>query len=961
MIIEMQLKSEILINAVRNRLLYFPICITDKFVDGNFIIDHIDFPNQATIERKSSNAIINVPSSQPVEIAASVVRVVQPAQLFIVRMADLPASGASASPPILSPIIKIYFDFTLAMDKDEPFLCVKFSGIDLGEVAEQISQNEIALIQSRIQSELIADSCSKVNLAPFGKLLDISIPVANAGMITDKAGTFVILRLGIKETGNIVQSWENFFQDEMPNLLAGNNWNVLIDKDLILPVISDRIQSTIAANNKFVLTSSLSTQWSFASGPRIDISFSGVVKQACFCLFEWNYIDVAVDVCIGISLSVPKADNLQTTVDWDWDTNPMHLACCVISPVLFWPAPGLAYQFEGKIGWGEFWGGLAGGPLVLLVGAILAVLSQGPGEMDFKKILKDATCIKQSEKRIICTQPIQLGSGLIGEMGTAKLTEIAALPEGLSLGGSLQLPIGHYGVAEAKIEDVFPFSWGILGSCSKKDFRISCAAGFIITNIGMGPLSICEIEILDDPLEQYKPYVKVTWQPYERHWPVAYIVVEPWGLKNEFLKDPYPCKMLIKTNGGVREIIFDPPKPISQDEKNALEMEGIRVKAECYEAIDSFFAATGLMNPKWIPDPPPDAVDMHLWQIFITGLEPGTDITALDEARNIIVAAHADERGIVRFDALTGPAKDPEKELMLLNSHVVQSTNADKYIENSPFAGDHDANAFDSSSIPIPRNNDRRMVFIKQIQLIERALISLSHPCDYLQKGLIKNKPVILAVSDGEVTVYSIRRPKLPQLFERFSSEGVRGAMVWRDEYILWGEFGLIFRTRSGDQLHLISSPVRDLIQVSQYIAALSDDGIKIFDSNFRQVSQIPIAGAKCLSTTNRWLIAAKPNRLELFDIEQPLGSNKSIEIRSASTAELSPNHIIGHQKGIFIRKMNGGGIEYDLESKDHEEAVHHQSDPWFVSSIQIGRVLARLDAERNKIILYEIGCVHTI
>lgn len=609
------------------------------------------------------------------------------------------------------------------------------------------------------------------------------------------------------------------------------------------------------------------------------MSFSGEVIDACTCL--WGEIDVDVDVTMTAKLSVPQDNVLRMHCTIEHDANDLEVFCCAMTAAQFWPIVGALMLDKGMVDWGELLGGVLLGPLAVFIGAIVKASSQTP---DFEA---SEPCQKLSDEEFQCDQPGSINAGL----GTLTLTAVSGLPEGPLLSGTL-FTGSSFGVGVLGTE-VTPFTWGISGSCNH-GFHPALGAGVLLTNSGAAPIGVCECQVIEqtDPQGVYSAQLSDGGQ--QPSWVVGWVSIGA-QLTDEFLQAPYPCKLKIKSSGGARILTIPPPTAISDEEMQALAMKALLTKVNCYRAADPFWGATGRFNPKWHVDPPPDAMVQHLWDVFVGGLEPGERVEAVDAAGETRAAAIADRRGAARLTAVVPPAT-PGAELALVRVGA-----GDTGAPILASTGSH-GNAIDES----------RQVLIKEVTLIRHATLSLYGRCSQLSSGHLGGVPSIIAVAENGVRVFDVRTPATPTLVQTVRTRGLRGAALWLDRLVVWGEQGIALFAPGESRVGFptggrrFERGVQDAVSLGNFLAVLTDEAIEWVAPDLSSVARPPLRHTHVASAGGRLLI--------------------------------------GHAR------------RRDMATRTPAEAERRTAALWLADATRVGRVIARIDSGASTVGIYEVA-----
>jgi hypothetical protein len=933
MLIEFHVTADKLKAVLLGRIRQQQVCVTQEFeaLGELHVLDHVEFLDSGTFERLATKATIHVPNAPDPEINATLVRYIQPVMLAVTKISTLEANNDQASPPDKSPTIDLLFNLSMSVTGGVPQFRVQLADVDAG-ILEAVAPGTAQLIKNSVSVDIKND----MDLSAIGTLLETTVTATNAGMVVDVSGSRVTMRIEVNGTGNSQSAWQAFFNNAVPDLLSGKEWSLLVDKGLIVPVVVSHVGDGLGDAGDFALESGPSGSWSFATGPRVNVSFSGEVIDACTCLF-WD-IDVDVDVDMRVRLSVPQDNVLRMKATMEWDLNDAEVFCCALTGALFWPVIGSIMLANEKIGWLEFLGGLALGPLAVFIGVIAQASSQTP---DFAPT---GSCQKLSDTEVQCDEPVSISAGL----GVLTLTGISGLADGPLLSGTL-FSGPAFGVAVLQTQ-VFPFAWGIHGSCNR-GFHPGNQAEILLTNTGSAPITVCEVKVVDDPLGVYS--ADLTHDPQNPSWVVGSIVIVP-DMTDAFLQDKYPCKLMIKSSGGARFITLDPPSPASDAEMQQLEMNAILSKIKCYRAADPFWAATGRMNPKWLVDPPPDDVVQveHLWDIFVAGLRPGEQVLVQDHGGVTVAQGAADSRGLTRVSAIVAPARDgADIAIARLGAGGIAGGGGDGIASGgapAPAAGPTHAITPTVAKAETAVDESRR-VLIKQGTLIRRATLPTYARCGRIAAGRLNGAPSIVAVADDGVRVFDVRRTAAPSLSQSIRAAHLRGAALCGDRLLVWSADGVASFAAGESQVGF--TPARryaqivDAIKIGNSLAVLTDDGVELLTAELTSAGRIAARGSY-LDVSGKQLAVGDAHGVRLFDLPMSGTARRTRRYAEGRGAATEPRADVAGPDAPVIAAADRRGAADRLDT----------SAPWRARAARVGRVIARVDPGGRSIGIYDLA-----
>lgn len=939
MLIEFQISSARLYAILLSRMRSQKICITNEFsgLGKTFIIDHFEFLDSGLFTRKSENVVIHLAGGDKT-IGGTVVRLNQPVNIHAVSTATLEANNSKKSSPDLVLEIKLLFDLSMFVSNDVPYFRVKLADVDVSSISS-VAPNAADFIKNNFSFGIE----NAMNISSLKHMLNTTVVANNAGLTIDAKGQYVSMRIEVNSSDNQFDAWNMFFNSDVLDHLGSKDWSIMIDSGLIVPMVVEKIGQSMGSSTRFNLESGPSGSWSWANGPYIDVSFNGEIIDACTCAF-WE-IDLNVDVSVGINLSVPKVDILRMNAKIDWDVDNTEVACCAITAGLFWPVVGAIMMDKNIINWGLFLEGLALGPLAPFIGVILGATKTTPN------IPAPSSCSKISNKEFQCDQPASIQVGL----GKLHLDNLVALPSGPLLSGTMFTGVA-YGTPQISA-GCTGFRWHLEGSCNS-GYQIDNDATILIENVGHAEVCVCEVKIIDDSKGIY--YADFKENRYRPDWAVGAVTVHAGD--GAYQKNAYPCKVFIKTNGGARIITIQPPKPITNEQEEALKFQMVRAKADCMKLADPFWSATGKMNPKWIPDPPPpETIYERLWQVLVIGLLKGEEVVATDYKGTVIATANASAKGVAQISLITKPIEGRDGGLYFARKNTTKSSNA-LIIPFTHNPGDIPTNlAFETKNHkPTKVSEAHRKILIKQIVLVHEAIFNLSGRAKSICAGYFNNIPSIVILDEDGLRTYNVGRLTAPFLERLVLDPNLKGTILFNEKLLTWSDEGLYVIDEHDSKIKpvkmLIKESVRGVTSIKNQIAVITNAGIHILAANYDRINFFPLTDSINLEGVGSRLIVDTKSGLSCFDFTKPEVQryytnyvvSDSIITRAPATADA--------KNLLFVRHKNGGGKLVQVESSYLTEVANYEDDPWYLGTARVGEFIGRLIDHKKILVIYRIG-----
>lgn len=422
------------------------------------------------------------------------------------------------------------------------------------------------------------------------RLLLRSLPAVNAGLALDTSGRLVTVRLEALTSRRTDALWQELYDGSAPDRLGGHDWAVFVDEALLALTT---LELANAARPTVGTFGAPVASWS-PSGRGIRVTRRGTVEDV-------GTFDEDADVTVTMTLefSVLSPDVLRLRLDLDVATDL---------------------------------GGLSG-----LVSDILGI------EPDLESVLPTVNgWTKVGATTYERTIYPGVSSPLLGHL---VVDDLVPDRHGLHLTGHA-VPLRPLAPAGLDVEPT-RFSWQLTGSCSS-GIRIRNVGEATLTGTGSTPLHLCEARVLFDPAKQF-PLTVVR----DEHGTATAVRVEVGELSESYMSaPPYPCMVLVKTNGGVRVVSLGIPAQASAQELQALTRARWVAVGSCYQLVNMF------SDPVfWIPDPP-ERASLHRWDVVMAGLGYGEEVVMTDSAGRRAAAGVAGASGTVHLSAVVAPGPE---------------------------------------------------------------------------------------------------------------------------------------------------------------------------------------------------------------------------------------------------------------------------------------------------------------
>lgn len=921
-----------MVSSVRQRLRSAPICVPFEFEwqGDDYVVDHVDVLDGGEIVKHPEPIVIVTKQGGSVIASSYGVRVAQPVEIAAVSLAALESAGAQAVPDaaLLKQTITLFLAVGAHVDNGQVVLSIGLAEVDLGPIigslpdANQIEGAIVGAAQQFGEVETLLD------MGPLTTLVGYQIPASNVGVGTDDAGTVVFVRVELGGPFNSsIPDWSSFYQTEQPNHLAGHDWCQLIDKQAVVQAVSSRIESALDAaeqNDTFVAPGNPSNSW-HPAWPGVGTSFWGEVVDACPVWIGFVYIgliDVGLDVTMETHFSVPENNTLAMNIKFYWNVNDVEAVACAISAGTFWPAAGTILMADGKIN-GEFSAGMIFGPFVVFSAFLIGLdVAAAPPDLEidaFEKVDSTDADLEYVQR----TENIDLGPLI-------DLTAVYGVPSALVVAGTMaSFEIAHPPKLTAVVGDSFDWRWHDLCQSYAK-LHADASASFIHL-AGSGahtPLAICDARVVDDEYDQFSPYLTVT--PSLEGGTIQ-VSVPVDGVVADYVANPYPCKVLVTTNGGARLISFPPLKTLSAEEIAALNQTRLIMKVVyCTEWAHFFWGKH--YNPKWDIDPPEEAVKAT--KLAQVGVAAGTSVGRIvleGEQRRVLAVADVRPRSVVHISALLPADSD----------FTVRGEPSQETRDEETTAG---------------------RITVHEALLAKATTCRFSDAVTTVSLGRVGQHRAMFCTAGGDLWAIDIRVLTSPRIISRLRGLSLDGFLPTAEGGVGCGSEGLVLvkagaRPGLSDAEVISRARARSLVRYRGLIYALSDESLSIHDLSLEQIGQVDLPGCETMLVVGDELVVAGHRvvtRLALSDPSRPASrfsyalpeDGDLWDTRSRSKAGLL----------IHVAGVTGAGRTWELADNGKATPVaEYLGQPWFVGLARGGRTFARILSDRRTVELYQL------
>lgn len=261
MIIEFQLRTETLLALVHNGLLTRALCVpadppgASPEKPSPALVDHIELRNTPLLDRSEDTGVL--------QVGQNVV-------LFFVTPGDLAKNGLAASPLAGGGVsFTVFFNLTLDLVSGVATLATSFAGLDFGALGlDKFGADARAKVADRLKA---VHESRKLDITPLVEALGTTFKITKVGMNTFPKGPVgsaagVALRLESLVEGEAGTDWDKFRTGAIADRLGTHDWSMLIDSQILLPVVRQRRDR--AEKSQGLRSSSPSTATFTRLGPR---------------------------------------------------------------------------------------------------------------------------------------------------------------------------------------------------------------------------------------------------------------------------------------------------------------------------------------------------------------------------------------------------------------------------------------------------------------------------------------------------------------------------------------------------------------------------------------------------------------------------------------------------------------------------------------------------------------------
>jgi hypothetical protein len=479
-------------------------------------------------------------------------------------------------------------------------------------------------------------------LTPLKEVTGTAMQAINAGMALGADGACVAMRIDFEVYETPPAVTQEFFEQGPQDVLFGQEWAILLDKELLISTARQKVQEGLEGKSKVKLLWGPEVQWEPAT-PKLVVN-SGV-KILDACPFFVSNIDLKVELQAEMTFAVAAPNELHLKFHLDaWASDIGQIIGCAVVPSLFWPIAGpiVLNELKSNSVVGDYFAGLLLGLPMICSQIASAIALLGVKEVSAESF--GPHCVKTTDSDVDCTYPLSFNAGAVFPI-SMRDASVHGTVAGLVLCGPSQLRDLQEEIITVTTS---PLEWTLTGGC-RSGFGIVDQAQISVASTGRRG-GLCSARSLDDPLNEFT----VTVDRAENMVTVrakaspAYAALDP----------KYQCKVRVVTTGGVRTITYPAPEPITAERKRELERFEHNFNQVCQAWKDTFVK---IEWGGWGPPMPVDGPDwLQYWEVAIHDLRGDEQVDVVTEAGVAVLEARASVNGVAHLGAIfrgrTGPA-----------------------------------------------------------------------------------------------------------------------------------------------------------------------------------------------------------------------------------------------------------------------------------------------------------------
>jgi hypothetical protein len=1030
MIVELQLDADTFLKSFREQLRKALLCeLTEDVLDFNptdsvpgepFIIVGYEV-GTTTLRRAKTQTTAHIHTGSFKTVTFRPVfkpEVVQELVVHISWVKDLRAANThkAVTIPLHLPLV-----FELSMDTggNPQVLCFNYVGLEALPADDPLAQK----LGGKIHGSCIWLPIDRV----IGSYMPKDMKLINGHLSMSESRKCIAVRLEFWDEGwgatsgdpaRAVPYWDHFYANGVIDRLQQGperaGWNIFLDHHAIVGFVKEEVLTSIKGQSGITITRQPKAEWfdyaqigplTFPGIARVHVDLEVEKKDACYCFTE--DLDVSAEITADVYISVPKLDTVRIDINSNVSPNFWDATCCVLTAAAFWPVLGFGQLVKGGI---KDWQYLVG--FLPFVAFIAAIVKVNDVHFDAKgKWIKDEDDEDHAYSEDHLYLPADPNFGQLSVKGSKPLSDGSSLQaEGLFLWGGMQV----FSQAQPALEDphLEPFCWQKAGRCSK---RIAASSQFRL--FPDNPLlHVCHARIIDDQYDVYKLEVRKE----EHGFYDLILTVDFWSMNPKFWEpgNSYPCRVLLKTTGGVRILTLKPLSALSEEQFKAL------AKQAAFEYVNNCYLPRHRLfeELEWPIEQIIEQPGLHYVQLRAAGLPPGERVDLIgrtgeelgrftvNRSGTLLVTALSHEReglgtalrlrrtaaGSVGAASLPGRMQtlsrnQPQVQTLL---HHLDPRHLDTNRElhaDIPLEGGHGVGAARSDMLSkvcppdalgtpkdmihlydnkisilaasmegLEQYEERgRGVMLRETMLEERGSIRLWSDVH----AVVGSENRVFAVTDGLVEAYDVFDAHMPMLAKAWPADGVRGAVMFDERLLLWGEPGIWVADdgapvrRHEPFTRCEGDAARGAVVAGGRLFVLIGGKLCVYDSQLCEVARYDAGGAEEVATVGGLVVLRDHEGLRVFDgLHGPGDGHAHSHCHLSGITKLEAPALPFGGPAIYARRQDSGILLRLSASGPPETLAEFPGGAWFAGVVRAGRTLAYLSDEDRVIRLLEPG-----